>query len=68
MATSTFFELAGMASDQAQNQAFPLSTEATGATVKPTLSATCDWFGSKTRPAAEVASIQIAHLPVWNSA
>src|SRR5215470_5698651 len=67
-AASTFLELAGTASDQAQSQLEFFPNPAFGATAKPTLSATLDSFGFVMNDAATVASIQMAHLPELNSA
>src|SRR2546423_1642553 len=52
---------------QAQPEAFGFFS-LTGEAVKAVLSATCEFFGLKMKPAAEVASIHMAHLPVANSA
>ena len=67
-AASAFFELAGTARLQAQSQLPRLPRPLSGASAKPTLSATWLDFGSVTIEAATVASIHIAHLPCWNSA
>src|SRR5258708_26503209 len=58
-----------MPSAQAQAQPEALGFfSVTGEAVKAVLSATCEFFGLKMKPAAEVASIHIAHLPVEKSA
>src|SRR3954467_3435126 len=67
-AASTFCEPAGMASDQAHSQLPRLPSPVSGASAKPTLSATLESFGLVTKDAATVASIHIAHLPALNSA
>ena len=68
LAASLALEVVGMASAQEYNQALPLSVTAWGAKVKPTLSATLLWVGSVTNEPATLASTQIAHLPLLNSA
>ena len=57
-----------MASDQAHSQLPRLPSPLSGASAKPTLSATVEFFGSETKEAATVASIHMPHLPCWNSA
>ena len=53
-----------MASAQDHAHAEPFGVTAIGALAKPTLSATLTRLSDlKSRPAADVASIQIAHLP-----
>ncbi|MNU03055.1 hypothetical protein D3C72_2469570 [compost metagenome] len=56
-----------MARFQAQSQLPRLPRPVSGASAKPTLSATVDSFGLVTNEAATVASIHMPHLPVWNS-
>ena len=65
---STLLELDGMPSDHAHSQLPRLPLPASGASAKPTLSAT--WLSSAlvTKEAATVASIHMPHLPDWNSA
>ena len=69
LAASTFLVPAGMPRLQAHSQFARLSMPSLfGARAKPTLSATVEFLGSVTKDAATVASIQIPHLPCWNSA
>ncbi len=53
-------------SAQTQSQLARLPRPRSGASAKPTRSATFDVPGSVTDEAATVASIQIAHFPFWN--
>lgn len=68
LAASTFCEPAGIARFQAQSQLARLPLPVSGASAKPTLSATVDSSGLVTKEAATVASIHMPHLPCWNSA
>src|SRR5215217_5581761 len=67
-AASAFWLLFGIASDQAQSQLPRLPRPVSGASAKPTLSATVESVGLVTKEAATVASIHMPHLPCWNSA
>src|SRR5262245_34148159 len=67
-AASTFFELAGTASDHAHSQFEFLPSPAFGASAKPTLSATLDSLGFVRNDAATVASTHTPHLPELKSA
>src|SRR5690606_41865343 len=67
-AASAFSEPAGTASDQAHSELPRLPRPASGASAKPTLSATFGCLGLVTKEAATVASIHMPHLPVWNKA
>src|SRR5271163_958982 len=66
-AASILAEPAGTASDQAHSQLPRLPRPLSGASAKPTLSATLESL-PVTMPAATVASIHIPHLPALNSA
>src|SRR5215211_6403697 len=55
---------AGMARAQDQSHCAPFGASAVGAGANATLSATFDSFGFARYPAATVASIHIAHLPL----
>ena len=66
-AASTLFEPEGIASDHAQSQLPRLPLPSSGASAKPTLSATVESL-PVTKDAATVASIHMPHLPELNSA
>ena len=66
VAASLASDEAGIASDQAQSQLPRLPSPLSGASAKPTLSATVELLGSVTKEAATVASIHMPHLPCWN--
>ena len=68
LAAARFSEPAGIASDHAHSQLLRLPRPLSGASAKPTLSATVDSAGLVTKDAATVASIHMPHLPDWNSA
>ena len=68
LAASSFSVPAGTARFQAHSQLPRLPRPLSGASAKPTWSATSESSGLVTKEAATVASIHIAHLPVWNSA
>jgi len=68
LAASLALELVGIARDQEYSHEVPLSVFSWGAKVKPTLSATLLWDLSVTNEPATLASTQIAHLPLLNSA
>lgn len=67
-ATSLARELAGIARAQEYSQEAPLSVTSRGAKAKPVASATLLWLLSVTNEPATLASTQIAHLPLLNSA
>ena len=68
IAASGFLLLAGTAKVQDHNQLPRLPRPLSGASANPTLSATSESFLLVTNAPATVASIQIPHFPVWNSA
>ena len=63
LAASVASEPAGIASDQAHSQLPRLPRPLSGASAKPTLSATVESLGLVTKEAATVASIHMPHLP-----
>jgi hypothetical protein len=58
---------AGIASARARSQSDRLPRPVSGASAKPTLSASVGAAGLVTKDAANVASIHMPHLPCWNS-
>lgn len=68
LAASLWLDVAGIARDQAYSHEEPLSVTSVGAAAKPTLSATLLWLLSVVKEPATLASTQIAHLPLLNSA
>ena len=66
-AAASFCVPAGTAKAQAHNQLERTPIPLSGASAKPTLSATVESFGFVTKDAATVASIHIPHFPCWKS-
>src|SRR3990167_1518511 len=68
LAVSLCLEVAGIASDHAYSHDEPLSVTCVGAGAKPTRSTTLLCSLSVVKDPATLASTQIAHLPLLNSA